>query len=422
MIMNEDKQVAFCRATSSLSTLIGSLTSYISNFYKSNFPKNFIRKMYISDSMNALNLRDGVFQDQNKPYLVITPRFELGNTFLENPPIWHTTSLYLFRNKARYYRKIFDDKENGIRIYVIPNRIKINYETIIKVQMQMAAWDLLSYINQHFEANGFRYANRVPLQAEIPKNFVVNISKILGLDYNDKDDRLKLRDYFKQHSLNSITEIINLSTGNPSWMFNYFNNVLLNFPDMPTSERTTTNLAHRSATVNFNFTAEVWMPCSFVMEVDKSKIKEDFNMEESMEAIDDRRFQFNLAFEKPLIPEKIEDKQIIFKESFLPDVNVEVDELPFDSILSKEMIRVIDTLVKYKIPLEKVIDIKLFSNGYPISKERYEVDYENYILKTKEPNSNITYTLILYGNLKILNEVNNLVLTDNTNKIKDLFK
>jgi len=49
---------------------------------------------------------------------------------------------------------------------------------------------------------------------------------------------------------------------------------LINYPNNPTSEKGTRNLIMNSSTVNFEMSAEVWLPCAFVIEFEKNIEKE----------------------------------------------------------------------------------------------------------------------------------------------------
>ena len=413
-----EKSVALCKASSSISTIIGGVSSFITNFYVSKFPKNFFKKVYISESLNSTNLRDkNKFPQQMKPYLAVQSQFELGNTAMDTLPFWHTANYYIIRSKMRNYRLIFEDIENGIRIFSIPNRIKVNFNTTIKLETEMKAYDVLSYLNQNFEQGGFNYINKVRLPAEVPKIFMVNISKFLNLDYNRENDREKLREYLLEHSLGSINEVISMSTGNPTFMYNYTTNLLVNYPDLASHEKSIKNLIVKETTVNFEIGCELWIPGSFILEIEN---RNDMIYEINEPSKSDNKFKFNLVFDVESIPEKIGNKQFITKRSFLTDINEEVDELDLTPILSEELITVIKTINKYHVDMSKYIQLNLYLNKERISENNYEVDWKKFILKTKQPESNRTYTVFIYGDLLILNKVSDLIQKDRTNEIGKL--
>jgi len=401
MAYQDDKLVSICRASSTLSNIIGGVTAFASNYFVNTFPKNYFKKVYISDNLNFRNLRYK-FPKQEKPYIFIQPTFELGNTFIEQLPAWHNPTIVVFKNKKRNYRMIFNDPEHNIAIYTVPNRIKINYVVGMKFQTQMAAWNVLNYLNQNFDAGGYSYANRINLQAELPKIILVNICKILGLDYNNGTDREKLDDYLMKYSLNSITENINLSTGNPSFMYNYITNILINYPDLATSEKQYRNLIMNHAQVNFNFSCELWAPASFIVDFGCSYNDFQYNVENST----DTKFKFNLIIEKDFIPDHIDEKIRLFKRDFVPDVNVEYDNLDITNLFKPDMVKVITALKKYNVDLNKVFDVILSINGNILGKTHYRCNFNDMTLKTYTPMMNTTYRLYLYANLEILNKVN----------------
>lgn len=414
-----EKSVALCKASSSISTIIGGISSFIHDYYMSKFPKNYFRKTYISGSLNSTNLKSTLFPSMYKPYLAIQPQFELGNTFMSTIPLWHTANYYIFKNKAMNYRLIFNDTELGIRIYSIPNRIKTNFNTLIKVETQMKAYDLLNYVNQNFEENGYNFINKVRLPAEIPKIFMVNICKKLGLNFNDKNDREKLRFYLNQHSLGAIEETILNSTGNSAFMYNYTTNLLLNYPDLASHEKSMINLVIKDASVRFQIGCELWIPGTFILEIDN---KNDIVYDIQDNGLEDDRYKFNLVFDYSELPNKIGNLTFLKRASYLTELNKDVDELDLKHILTDEIINVLNEIKKNGGHIDNYIDFRIYLNNQILLKTDYEIDYSNFILKTKNPVNNRTYHIAIYVDLYILNKISQLMIDNNTNEIRQLIK
>jgi len=416
----ENKLVNLCTASTTISDIIGGVTSYMSRYFINKFPENFFKKLYISDSINSKNLYRELFPIQYKPYIYIQPQFELGNLILGTLPVWSTISFITFKDRSKSYKKIFVDSEKGIYIYYIPNRIRVNYTVGIKLQTQMQAWNMLSYIDQRFESTGYHFINKVNLQAEIPKSFIINICKLNNLNYNDDGDRIKLKDYLNEHSLGGIEEIINLSTGNPSFVFNYRPNILVNYPDLPSHEKNMKNLIINHSQVNYAFGSEFWFPASFILEIGQyDPTIENMVTDYNEEIRDLNKFKYNIVIDKEYLPSKIDDKELIKKKKFITDVNVNVDKLDLKYVFENRLLYMIKLLIEKNFDIRKLFHIDIYIDNIKLNNNEYLIDYKENLIKMKKPLSNQTYNLILYANLSLLNKLNKLIDEGKENLIEN---
>jgi len=62
----------------------------------------------------------------------------------------------------------------------------------------------------------------------------------------------------------------------------------------------------------------------------------------------------------------------------------------------------------------------VYINGRELSESLYDVDWDNYTLKTFHPLSNKTYTILLYGNLPILNQASDYIQNGVERKIANM--
>lgn len=417
---NNNDLVDICTASTTSSDIIGNLTSFMSHYFIKKFPNDFFRKIYISDSISNKNLYRDLFPIQYKPYIYIQPQIELSNFFLGELPNWSTISFLVFKDKSRSYKKIFQDSEEGINIYYIPSRIKVNFTVGIKLQTQMQAWDILSYMNQRFENNGHHYINQVNLQGEIPKSYMINICNIKGWNYSDKGDRIKLREYINQHSFGGIEEIINLSTGNPSFMYNFSPNILVTYPDLPSHDKEMRNLVTKHTQINYAFGAELWYPASYILEIkDYNKVK-NINNDYNEDIKDLSKYKYNLVVDHDYVKSNYEEKELLIKKKFITDVNVNVDKLDLSYILDDRMIEIIKLLLENNLNPNKIFKIDLYTDGIKITEDNYKVEYDTLLLKTFKPISNQTYNLFVYVNLELLNKINKLINDNRKDDIKKI--
>ena len=197
--MKETKIIS-CKISSSISSLLGNVTSYAESYLASKFPPKFFRNVYINDSLASVNLAGAEIIKLPKPLLIITPQYTAENGFMEVLPLWHTAQYFTFKNPRNNYNGVLSDVENNIFIYSIPDRVKINFEVKIKLPTVMYGYNVMHYIKQSFESTGFFYLNKVNLQTEIPKIYTWYIAKKFKLstptvtkyldDFESKFDRI----------------------------------------------------------------------------------------------------------------------------------------------------------------------------------------------------------------------------------------
>lgn len=405
--IRDNHKVITCKTSTTFAYMVGGITSFASSFFMSKFPKGYFKKLFIIDSFNSTNMRNEDFYEQSTPYISIQPVFEVGNTFTEMQPYWQTTNYWIFRNKIKNYPPVLKDKESGINIYAVPSRVKVNFNISIKLPTVMSAYEAMHYITQNFETTGYNYINDIKLQTEIPPSYIKIIAKTLKLDVNNKEDKDKLNEFLLSHSYSGIQEIINMSTGRPSHMYNLNSNILVNYPDTATFEKNNEGAVVKDTVVKYSFSMETWIPSNYIMEVPDSNMIID---EEEDNLVDEKgNYKFNLIFKKDYIEHELDGKHLLVKKSYIPDVNVEYDLLEFEPIISEEVISVLKKLKEYNKNISNVMKAIVYINGRELSESLYDVDWDNYTLKTFHPLSNKTYTILLYGNLPILNQASDYI-------------
>jgi len=337
--IKDNHKVITCKTSTTFAYMVGGITSFASSFFMSKFPKGYFKKLFIIDSFNSTNMRNEDFYEQSTPYISIQPVFEVGNTFTEMQPYWQTTNYWIFRNKIKNYTPVLKDKESGINIYAVPSRVKVNFNISIKLPTVMSAYESMHYITQNFETTGYNYINDIKLQTEIPPSYIKIIAKTLKLDVNNKEDKDKLNEFLLSHSYSGIQEIINMSTGRPSHMYNLNSNILVNYPDTATFEKNNEGAVVKDTVVKYSFSMETWIPSNYIMEVPDSNMIID---EEEDNLVDEKgNYKFNLIFKKDYIEHELDGKHLLVKKSYIPDVNVEYDLLEFEPIISEEVISVL---------------------------------------------------------------------------------
>jgi hypothetical protein len=414
VIRLRDKKVISTRISTSVSSLLGNITGYAKHFIESKFPPGYFKKVYITDSLTELQMEEKDVQRPSYPMLIITPVFtgELNGTD------WRMNQQIVYKGfKGLNVNKVLHDSENNIRILSIPDRIRVTFEIRVILGSQMQAYNMLHYLKQVFEFGGFNYLNNVRLHTEVPKLYVLHVAEKLGLDINTPDGREALDEYFLNHSYNSITEKINLSSGNSQYSYGYNANILANFTDEPSYEKDNDGLIIRKTAINFAFNFDFWSHSYYIMEV----MDDEIDMTKMLE-LDNNSTAMKYDFYVPthFIKEQLDNMHLIVYKSFLPDVNTDVDILEFKPIVNSELQGVISEAIKHKLDLSKIISARVLIDNKELDEDLYKVDWKNYNLITQHPMNNVTYTLIIYGNLKVLNLISQYIIDGKLDEISKI--
>ena len=156
----------------SISSVIGNATSFYIEWIKSKFPEDFFKDTYVSGTLVSVETQRKDIYKKSKPMLLVKPQYAAENGFIETMPYWHSTLQYVYNNPDRYYTPVFDDKEKKIRIHAIPDRIKINFPTMIIVPTQVYGFNLLHYMKNIIEPGGHGFINNVFFENELPSVYM----------------------------------------------------------------------------------------------------------------------------------------------------------------------------------------------------------------------------------------------------------
>lgn len=401
--------ISVCSSSNSLSSIIGSVTSYITEYFKSKFPDNYFKETYISTTMAASAIQKEYFDVKKRPYLFIQPQFDLTEGTMGQLPLLFTdTSWVYIKNLKSNYNLIFEDGETGIRIFNAFKRTKITFRIGIRVNSEMQGWNAVSYIDQNFQSNGFFYLNKIFLQTQVPPFIIQNIANRLNYDLTDPVGRERMEDFMMQYSYNGIYLTKDLATGNDRFMYRYPANILINYPDMSNQNRNMRQNVTQNSQIEFTITAELWTPAMFIMELDNMERFKNIKLV-NPSSYEDGQYRFSLVLNEDYIPYTKDKRNIIMRRNFLPEVNVEYDEIDLKDVLPLNVHKACEFLKMFNIKMSKVFTIDLYINGKLLFPDLYSVDEKDLILKTNNPMINTTYTVVCYADMGILNRINTLM-------------
>lgn len=413
---SKDSELSLCKSTTSVSNVVGGLASFMMNYIKMKFPKDMFKETYVANSMNANLLSRNMFHIQKLPYIGMEVTYQAEDGVMGTLPLNHNAQYYIAkRYRDKYYRLIFEDEDEKVRIYAIPDRVKVTFNFMLKFQSQMSSIDMMYYFKNNFELNGMNYVNGIRLPIDIPDYFIYRIKNKLGWGEFNEENNEKFRKYMRSFSADGIHEVVNQTTGNKVFRYEYLTNVLLSYPQEATSDNVELNLVVKESTLSFSIDAEIWTPSAFVLEIQDNNLLPvpPQSVQEGM------KYTFDIVTIRDRIPKRLENGfYMIDNRRFVAEVNKNIDVLEMESILSKDIKNVIEALSRYKyFAIENIFRYKLYANSKLVPENEYSIDYEKHTLTNNNPQSNVTYTLVLYGDMRRLNEINDLILSNKRYKI-----
>lgn len=417
---NSYSTISVCSSSNALSSVVGSVTSYITEYFKSKFPDNFFKDTYISSTMAANAIKKDYGSVKKRPYLFIQPQFDLSPGIMNELPIlWSDTSWGFLKHLRQQYNLVFEDNDTGIRVFNAFKRTKIQFRIGIRVNSELQGWNVLSYLDQNFQTNGWFYLNNVYLYNQVPPYIIENIAKRKGWDLKEPLDLEEMNQYLLKFSYNGIEEVKDLSSGNNRYMYQYPVNILVNYPDISNQNRQMRNNVTQNSQIEFQMTSELWTPAMFIMEMDQIERFKNIPLINPKEYNEDGKYRFSLVVSKDYIPYNKEKRNLIMRRNFLPEVNVEYDEIDLKEVLPKNVFKACEILSQSHIPMSKVFTVDLYINGRMVFPDVYKVDEKQLVLKTYSPMKNTTYTVVVYADMEVLNKIN-ILMQENKEFNKEL--
>ena len=412
--MNKNTVIA-CRTMSNTSTVIGNITSTIGEWLINQFPKGYIKKLHVSEFFipltSMIDNKNPTIHKYGNQTLYIQPTWD-PTSISYDLPRWHKANEFIFNNKRNNYNIVMEDWDNRTFIYSIPNRLKVNFQCRIKLKTYMQGVDVAHMLSNIFDIGGYRYLNGVKLETEIPIMLTKPICLKQGFDYTTDEGKDALTEYLKQYSYHNVSCKRNMGTGNRMYAYSYTGNILMHFPDQPDIVRNLDSLSVGETLVDFSFSAEFWTPANFIFEANKIDEKEVRTFNE-IESIDENTMLMTMYLPVEYIKPMRNGKHLLYHEEFVPDVNVEYDTLCFAPIMDSSLIKLLNIVREQGYKLDNLMEVLVTAGSKILIPEEYEIDWKNYILKTKDPMVNTTYRIIVYADTSKLHKIDQQLNPDN---------
>ena len=406
--------IYMCRATTSISSLIGNVSLIIKEWLVDLFPEDLFKRVFIDTSMSTkdyIHDPDDVYNKAGFPYLVIKPRFSFGeDTFMGRLPDWMCCNYYSFRKLNENYVPVFADYDNEVFMYSVPDRIKITFEIDIVCATKMEQMNIAQFLKMSALHKGYFYLFDKHLETQVPKLFIKVLNDITKYDLNNQDEHIEFTDYLETRSQEFITEKFNPATSDPEYYYYYNTNLLMYFQDYPEvddgeqKEHSKTNFK-----VTDTLDVEFWVPSNFFFET-----KQKVNPKEYKLGWDIQDFGQNvkLVYTMQLFPEKVYKKfdytfEFYKKQAYITDENIidNKDTIDLKFMFKRDLRDVANYCDKYKIDIDTVFDLRLYEEFREVNPENIIMDWKTFIMTHENAIPNTTYHLFLYINYAEFNRI-----------------
>lgn len=390
--------------SSSRSNLIGNVTSYLITQIRKKFPMDYFKTVHVSRSLVSLEQeKNNDIYNKVKPILIVNPVWEIEPSIMEPHPFFFNPANMVFKNLRKYYDTMLYDRPNRIGIYGCPDKIRLRFDIQIIVETEMEALNMMNALCCEISPNDAWYHDKVVLEEEIPKPFINAIKKHLNIDDKKQEDRERFEKYLLDNSMCAIVERRNLASGNLVYNSKYVTNILWRTGDVPTKEVEYKDMIQDRCVINYTINLEVTNHSNYILDVPES-----FDYK-SMHMIEDDKSNFVFNFTVPVDYIKLvrdDGLHLVYKKKFICDMNEEVEVLPFESILSDDLISLLkDKDHKTRIINEELVDIDLYTNSRQQDHSEYTINWNTMELTLLYPKSNENYYFAFYSNLEELNKM-----------------
>lgn len=400
----------FCVAQTSLAHTYGNITCFIANYMKNLFPQGFFKTVHISTAIAYKQF--SVFQNSNKeilkkgkPMLIIRPRIEVDDSsvFLYDTLMttnWH--NIYM-ETSFTNLQPFLSDKERGIYIKYLLNRLKMTFDITIITETQMDAINQAHFLKNRLPIN---YSLFLPtcLESYIPRDLLKVVSEDIGIPMYDENNSVRnFVEYLNSHSQYPVSYKMKNGTGNDEFFRYYPANVDVTFSGLSVDDVTKKGMVSDTCAVNITLTAEFNATGLYYFFTERHRRIDKFIMD--MHATRDDKI-IPIFTQDNLYVSKYGTGWNVYTAPMYAVDNDTRDILNIEQVLNNSIISTIKYHIEHGIPIELFCKIEVMKdNRYLIPLTEYDVNYNTLELITKNCNMNSTYRLIVHINTEYVNSL-----------------
>lgn len=393
-----------------------SVTNIIKEHLIRRFPKDFFKYVYMRNSNASITEQYLNFEDRlvkPKPSLAIGLSFDgQDNSFNGDPYHFGITNI---RQKAFeqgfLYDGVLKDYEKDFYISAFRTRTKLIYEIGIKLESEMKAVNVESYIRGYMGIGKPFYINNAFIEIPIPNNLINTIALQNSYDIHTPAGIAAFNDYLKDKSKNSIVYKTHLVNGRMHYFYKYTTNILCKIQDKISFNKNNRDKSITDCILSFGFEIELSSYLNFIYErvisdltpppvlpsITNEELEVVFNY--SIQLVIPREHQgLTLLSTIAVLTSNADEDSTIVKNSISRDINDFKDYCMVNNILDDNLKLLVfreSTLIPNT---DYTVDWNLFNVNllYPFKNYQYtfaffynEVNYTKFIADREKQRSNI---------------------------------
>lgn len=417
-------------STTTFSSLLGSVTAVIRDYYKNVvFPKDFIKSYYISTRDFSEEIEDEDVIRKSKPILYIKPNFNFSaeEGIMGRLPEWTYTDDFIFKPMFYHYGRVIFDDTRQVYMYYGHERHKITYNIDIVFSSRMSAINAAYFFKNSVRHKKPYYLEDIWLETTIPKSMIYAIANFFNFDIEEStEDLANLNNYLNNYSNFQIVRKKSLSSGIENYYYRFKTRILVTFPDYPeVDEGKSSGQIETDFTMSTTMEIEFNAPNNFFLELsDKINIRE-IQDRENMEILTRDGRKPDIVITTPIneVPDMTKDtKKLIVWQGYIAESNV-IDTVNIEEVLNKDTNIIINENNKIDPNLNnEMFEILLYKDDDVLNPITYKVDWETKDIINKKPVKDATYYFGLYIDIFKAKEVltkyySNKDLLDKINRI-----
>lgn len=396
----KDTRKTIAHSTTTFSSLLGSLTAIVRDYYMTIFPKNYIKSYYISTRDFSDELEDEDVVRKNKPILSIKPKINFNGeeTMLGRLTSWRYANDFIITPMRNHYGRVVYDPDRKTYIYFAHERFKMDFDIEMIFSTRLQAVNAAHYFRSTVRHRSPFYLENIWLETTLPKSMIYGIAKNFNLDINKDEDLAVLNNYLNTYSNFRITKKRSMSSGIDNYFFRFKTRLLVTFPDFPEVDdgensgqivsdfRMTTRME-----VEFN------APNNFFLELGECIEYVDIEEEEKMQMLEpDNHITVSAAPSN--VPDLIKEEvnKLVVWQGYIAESS-KIDILNITDALNQELNLIIDKNNSINPKLnDEMMEVVLYKDEQKINSNNFKMDWEHKDLINKRPEKDATYYFGIY--------------------------
>lgn len=402
----------YCVAQTSLAHTYGNVTCFIANYFKKLFPDNYFKTVHISTAIAYKQF--SVFQNSNKeilkkrkPMLIIRPRIELDDSSVFLYDTLLTTNPHNIYMETSYtnLQPFVYDRERGVNIKFLLNRLKMAFDITIITETQMDAINQAHFLKNRLPINYHLFLPTC-LESYIPRELLEIVSADVGVPMYDENNSVrKFVEYLNRHSDFPVSYKMKNGTGNDEFFRYYPANIDVGFEGLSVDEGNKKGMITDSCATNLTVTAEFNATGLYYFFTRREPRIDKFIMD--MKAENDNRIIPIFTQENLYVSKYGAGWNVYTAPMYMVDNEVR-DVLDIRQLINSSIEQSIKYHIDNGIPVDICCHIEVMKdNRYLRYRSEYEVDFKNMQLITNNCNLNSTYRVIVHVNTEYINALVN---------------